>query len=454
MYFRSRKKLQGEVSLSDSIETDQDGNDLMLMDVVGVDDTMLSDLQDREDSVLVRRLVRECLTEREREIVTLRYGLGGRMPRTQREIAKTRHLKKLCLPHRKAGAGKARRSHRRARLTLAIPRRSGYNTTENFAGGEDCSMYYIGIDLGGTNIKGALVSETGEIAREVSRPTRVGLGAEAVCDGIAAVITELSSGVDRTSLGGVGLGCPGTVDDETGRVLYANNLGWKNFDLRAEVKSRTGFDLRIGNDANVAALAEALVGCAKGAQSAVIVTLGTGVGGGVVLDGKMLTGYTGAASELGHMVIRAGGEECTCGRRGCFEAYASATALIRETKRAMAAHPESRMHAAAEENGAVDGRTAFIAAQRGDAAAQAVVDRYLDDLACGVANIVNIFFPEVIALSGGVANQGDALLVPLRERVRALSYGSRYAVRHTRIELCTLGYRAGVIGAALLAKQS
>ena len=185
-----------------------------------------------------------------------------------------------------------------------------------------------------------------------------------------------------------------------------------------------------------------------------IVTLGTGVGGGVVLDGKMLTGYTGAASELGHMVIRAGGEECTCGRRGCFEAYASATALIRETKRAMAAHPESRMHAAAEENGAVDGRTAFIAAQRGDAAAQAVVDRYLDDLACGVANIVNIFFPEVIALSGGVANQGDALLVPLRERVRALSYGSRYAVRHTRIELCTLGYRAGVIGAALLAKQS
>ena len=212
--------------------------------------------------------------------------------------------------------------------------------------------------------------------------------------------------------------------------------------------------LNIQSERQVAALAEALVGCAKGAQSAVIVTLGTGVGGGVVLDGKMLTGYTGAASELGHMVIRAGGEECTCGRRGCFEAYASATALIRETKRAMAAHPESRMHAAAEENGAVDGRTAFIAAQRGDAAAQAVVDRYLDDLACGVANIVNIFFPEVIALSGGVANQGDALLVPLRERVRALSYGSRYAVRHTRIELCTLGYRAGVIGAALLAKQS
>ena len=314
-------------------------------------------------------------------------------------------------------------------------------------------MYYIGIDLGGTNIKGALVSETGEIAREVSRPTRVGLGAEAVCDGIAAVITELSPGVDRTSLGGVGLGCPGTVDDETGRVLYANNLGWKNFDLRAAVKSRTDFDLCIGNDANVAALAEALVGCARGAQSAVIVTLGTGVGGGVVLGGKLLTGYTGAASEIGHMVIAENGEECTCGSRGCFEAYSSATALIRDTKRTMAAHPESLLHAIAAEQGGVDGRTAFLAKERGDEAGTQVVEDYIEHLVCGLTNLVNIFFPEVLALSGGVANQGDALLLPLRERVRERSFGSRYAVSHTRIELCTLGYRAGVIGAAMLARE-
>ena len=311
--------------------------------------------------------------------------------------------------------------------------------------------YYIGIDLGGTNIKGAVVSETGEILRQSSCPTRAEAGAAAVTESIANMINDLAAGRE---ISGVGMGCPGTVDDAGGTVVYACNLGWMHYDVRAALREKTGFSVRLVNDANAAALAEVKAGCAKGAQSAVVVTLGTGVGGGVVLDGKMLTGYTGAASELGHMVIRAGGEECTCGRRGCFEAYASATALIRETKRAMAAHPESRMHAAAEENGAVDGRTAFIAAQRGDAAAQVVVDRYLDDLACGVANIVNIFFPEVIALSGGVANQGDALLVPLRERVRALSYGSRYAVRHTRIELCTLGYRAGVIGAALLAKQS
>ena len=312
-------------------------------------------------------------------------------------------------------------------------------------------MYYIGIDLGGTNIKGALVNEEGEILREESRPTRAALGAETVCDGIAAVITALAESTD--AIGGVGIGCPGTVDDAAGRVIFAPNLGWKNFDLRGAVRARTGISPRLGNDANAAALAETLVGCAKGAQSAVIVTLGTGVGGGVVLDGKMLTGYTGAASELGHMVSHSGGEKCACGREGCFEAYASATALIRETKRAMAAQPQSLLHTVAEENGTVDGRTAFAAAQRGDAAARAVVERYTDDLACGLANLVNIFFPEVIALSGGIAEQGEALLVPLRERVRSLSYASDCAARHTRIERCTLGYRAGVIGAALLARQ-
>lgn len=312
-------------------------------------------------------------------------------------------------------------------------------------------MYYIGIDLGGTNIKGALVNEAGEILREESCPTRAALGAETVCDGIAAVITALAEGTD--AIGGVGIGCPGTVDDASGRVVYAPNLGWRDFDLRAAVKERTGFALRLGNDANAAALAETLVGCAKGAQSAVIVTLGTGVGGGVVLGGRLLTGCTGAASEPGHMVIHSGGEKCACGREGCFEAYASATALIRETKRAMAAQPQSLLHTVAKENGTVDGRTAFVAAQRGDAAARAVVERYTDDLACGLANLVNIFFPEVIALSGGIAEQGEALLVPLRERVRSLSYASDCAARHTRIERCTLGYRAGVIGAALLARQ-
>lgn len=311
-------------------------------------------------------------------------------------------------------------------------------------------MNYLGIDLGGTNIKGAVVTESGEIVREASRPTHVEQGPDAIAGGIAAVIGELENG---EHFAGVGLGCPGTVDDESGEVVCAFNLDLIHYDLRKAIRERTGYEIRLGNDANVAALAEALVGVGKGAHSVVVITLGTGVGCGIVLEGKMLTGWTGAASELGHMVIAEDGASCTCGRKGCFEAYASATALIRMTKEAMEQHPESAMHAIARENGAVDGRTAFAAKERGDAAGTEVVRTYVKYLAAGVTNVVNIFFPEIIAFSGGVANQGEALLGPLREEVSRQEFGGRYVKRHARLVNCTLGYQSGIIGAALLAKQ-
>ena len=184
-----------------------------------------------------------------------------------------------------------------------------------------------------------------------------------------------------------------------------------------------------------------------------MVTLGTGVGGGVVLSGKLLTGFTGAASELGHMAIVADGEPCACGQKGCFETYASATALIRMTREAMAQHPQSALHRIAAENGGVDGRTAFLARQVGDAAGGEVVRQYVHYLAIGVGNIVNIFFPEVVALSGGIANQGENLLAPLREEVAQREYGAAYSKKHPRILCCTLGNDAGVIGAALFAKD-
>ena len=310
-------------------------------------------------------------------------------------------------------------------------------------------MNYLGIDLGGTNIKGAIVSEAGEILRESSRKTRVELGPDAIADGIAELILELAG---EEKLGGVGLGCPGTVDDETGEVVCAFNLGLIHYDMRGRIKDRTGYEIRLGNDANVAALAESLVGAAKGAQSAVVLTLGTGVGCGVVIDGRMLTGYTGAASELGHMVIAEGGAPCTCGRKGCFEAYASATALIRMTKEAMERHPESAMFSVEQElGGELSPRVTFLAKERGDAAAAEVISDYIRYLAAGVTNVVNIFFPEVIAFSGGVANQGEALLEPLREEVRRQEFGGRYVRKRVRLVNCTLGYQAGVIGAALLA---
>ena len=315
-------------------------------------------------------------------------------------------------------------------------------------------MYYIGIDLGGTNIKGALVSETGEIAREVSRPTRVELGAEAVCDGIAAVITELSSGVDRTSLGGVGLGCPGTVDDETGRVLYANNLGWKNFDLRAAVKSRTDFDLRIGNDANVAALAEALVGCAKGAQSAVIVTLGTGVGGGIIINGKVYSGSNFAGGELGHTVIVVDGRPCTCGRHGCWETYASATGLIKTTKEHMKDAPkDSPIWTIVDgDESKVNGRTAFDAMRAGDPVGKAVVDEYIKYLSVGLTDMINIFQPAILCIGGGICNEGETLLAPVRAFIDREQYAMN-STKKTKVCKAQLGNDAGIIGAALLGKQ-
>ena len=199
---------------------------------------------------------------------------------------------------------------------------------------------YIGIDLGGTGIKGAVVREDGEILARQTCPTRPQRGPAAVAEDIGAMIRTLGRGRE---VAGVGLGCPGTVDDRAGTVVYACNIGWVNYDVRRALED-TGFSVRLVNDANAAALAEAAVGAAKGARSAVVVTLGTGIGGGVVLDGHLLTGFTGAASELGHMCIVADGESCACGRRGCWETYASATALIRRTEAAMAAGQRPAPH--------------------------------------------------------------------------------------------------------------
>ena len=305
---------------------------------------------------------------------------------------------------------------------------------------------YLGVDLGGTNIKAALVDAEGNILKESSVPTNLPRPAEAVCDDIAALCAALADGV---RVHGIGVGCPGTVDG--GVVRYSNNLNWHDFAMADYLQGKTGLPVRLANDANAAALGEALAGCAKGAESAVIVTLGTGVGGGVVLNGKLLTGYTGAASEPGHTVIcdTPNAPLCTCGRRGCFEAYASATALIRMTRQAIDAHPESALHTVAA-NGTVNGRTAFDAAELGDAAAKQVVDDYIHYLAVGIANLINMFFPQVIGLSGGVANQGENLLRPLRAAVQPMIFGDKYAKKHTALTTCTLGYRAGVIGAALL----
>ena len=313
-------------------------------------------------------------------------------------------------------------------------------------------MVRVGIDLGGTNIVAGVVDDSYTILATAKRKTNLPRPAEEIIRDMAELTREAVEKANMTmnEVRYVGVGCPGTCNQDTGIVEYSNNLQFHKVPLRDDLSRLTGKPVYIENDANAAALGEALAGAGKGTNSCVCITLGTGVGSGVVLNGKILTGCTGGAAELGHMVVEDGGALCACGRKGCFETYASATGLIRMAKEAMAQHPESLLHATAAEVGDVNGQTIFRAKEQGDPTAVAVVERYIHYLSVGIANVINCFYPEVVALSGGIANQGEALLAPLREAVAPQVYGNQYLQTHTRILGCTLGYHAGIIGAAML----
>lgn len=310
--------------------------------------------------------------------------------------------------------------------------------------------YYVGIDLGGTFIKGGIVNEKGEIIVCDKTPTEVEKGDKGVAKNIASLALDLLSraGITTADVEGLGIGSPGMIDSAEGNVVYANNLGWNNFKICDELSSLLGgIKVKIGNDANVAALGEVKFGAAKEHNSIVMITLGTGVGGGVVVDGKMIEGNKGAGAELGHIVIVHGGEQCSCGRKGCFEAYSSATALIRDTKRAMQAHPDSKMWEIGSLD-AVNGKTVFDYAPV-DEYAKEVVDNYVKYLACGLVNYANIFRPEVILLGGGVCAQGDNLIKPLQKIFDTEIYAGDKGPR-VPILVAELGNNAGLLGAAAL----
>ena len=310
--------------------------------------------------------------------------------------------------------------------------------------------YYVGIDLGGTFIKGGIVNEKGEIIVCDKTPTEVEKGDKGVAKNIASLALDLLSraGLTTADVEGLGIGSPGMIDSAEGNVVYANNLGWNNFKICDELSSLLGgIKVKIGNDANVAALGEVKFGAAKEHNSIVMITLGTGVGGGVVVDGKMIEGNKGAGAELGHIVIVHGGEQCSCGRKGCFEAYSSATALIRDTKRAMQAHPDSKMWEIGSLD-AVNGKTVFDYAPV-DEYAKEVVDNYVKYLACGLVNYANIFRPEVILLGGGVCAQGDNLIKPLQKIFDTEIYAGDKGPR-VPILVAELGNNAGLLGAAAL----
>lgn len=317
-------------------------------------------------------------------------------------------------------------------------------------------MYYLGIDLGGTNIAAGIVNEKLEIVVKGSVPTGADRHMDEVIYDMAQLCKRLceDAGISVSDIEYAGIASPGTCDSERGVVVYANNLKMKNYPIADRLKEYLGVKrVYIDNDANAAALAEAIGGAAKGAKNAIVITLGTGLGGGIIIDGRIYSGFNFAGGELGHVVIVKDGEQCSCGRKGCWEAYSSATALIRMTKKKMEECPDSLMIKISEEAGKVSGKTAFKAAREGDAAGKAVVDEYVSYLGCGIANMINIFQPEVLCVGGGVCNEGEYLLGPVREYVARETYGAELAST-PRIERCLLGNDAGIIGAAVLGMEN
>lgn len=312
--------------------------------------------------------------------------------------------------------------------------------------------YYAGIDLGGTNIKCGIVDEEGKIIIQESVPTHSEKGFSYVAETMANLVIKLAR-ANKIDVKAVGVGSPGMIDGERGAVVYSNNLAWQKVSLAAELKNRLRIPVRITNDANAAAFGEYACGAGSEYKSVVLITLGTGIGSGIVLNGKLYEGSAGAGAELGHEVIRMGGEKCACGRRGCFEAYASATALIRQTKRAMEKDRQSTLWRLCEGDiNNVNGKTAFDGAAAGDKTAKRVISNYRRYLSEGLANIANTFRPEAILIGGGISAQGENLTKPLQKRVDKLMLGHG-AYAPVKILTASLGNDAGLVGAAMLAKE-
>ena len=312
--------------------------------------------------------------------------------------------------------------------------------------------YYLGIDLGGTNIAAGVVNENYEIIAQCSIKTNGSRPAEEVVDDMAQVArdTAAKAGITLDEVEWVGIGAPGTANKATGVIEYSNNIGWYDVPLVQMMEDRLKKKVYIENDANAAAYGEYVAGSAKDAESFIMVTLGTGVGGGIVINNEIYSGSNYAGAELGHSVIVVDGRPYTCERKGCLEAYASATGLIKTTREHMEKNKDSIMwEMVGGDLSKISGRTSFDAMRKGDAAGKAVVDEYIKYLACGITNIINTFQPDLLAMGGGISHEGDYLMKPLKEIVAREVY-SRNSAKNTEIVAASLGNSAGIIGAALL----
>ncbi len=318
-------------------------------------------------------------------------------------------------------------------------------------------MYRIGIDLGGTNIAAGIVNDAFEIICKDSIPTGADRPALEIAADMAALCHKVceKAGISPAEIASVGIASPGIANHDDGVIEYCCNIpSFSQFAVCDAVKAGFPVDhVFVENDANAAAWGEAIAGAAKGTSDSIMITLGTGVGGGIIIDGKVISGFNYAGAELGHMVISVDGRPCGCGRKGCWEAYSSATALIRMTEEKLAECEaegrETAMTASVAAKGKVSGRTAFDCMKKGDAAATEVVNTYIHYLAQGLSNIINIFQPEVLSIGGGISGEGESLIEALMPEIRREVYGQGI-VKSPKIRIASLGNDAGIIGGAVL----
>ncbi len=312
--------------------------------------------------------------------------------------------------------------------------------------------YYVGIDLGGTNIVAGVVDEQYNILAKASTKTNCPRPDREIARDMAKMAIQAVENAKLTmdQIEWIGIGTPGIANSRGGIIEYSNNLGFVNTPMVKYIQDDIDKPVLVENAANAAAYVEFVAGAAKGANNAVCITLGTGVGGGIIIDGKIYAGSNFAGAEIGHTVISVDGPQCTCGRKGCFEVFSSATGLIRMTKESMAKNPDSSMHKlVAERSGKVTARIAYDAMRKETAAAKAVVDDYIKYLAAGITNTINTFQPDILCIGGGVCNEGDALLLPVKELVAKEVY-TRNSKQNAQIVIAKLGNDAGIIGAAFL----
>ncbi|MBR5273068.1 MAG: ROK family protein [Clostridia bacterium] len=313
-------------------------------------------------------------------------------------------------------------------------------------------MYRIGVDLGGTNIVAGVVDSEKNIVARISTKTPKNVSYTEIVNSIYSVTMAVVNdvGISYDEIEKIGVCSPGTVNLESGIVEFAGNLNFHNVPLRSELENLFKTSVSVSNDGDAMAYGEFIAGAGKGTNNFISIVLGTGVGGAIIVNKNIIKGTNYAVGEIGHMVIDFDGEQCNCGRNGCFEAYASATALIKQAKLAIINNPDTVMWALADKNlSNVDAKIVFDAARINDKTAMQVFDNYIKYLACGITNLINIFQPDILCIGGGVGNQGEYLLSPIRDIIKRDRY-SKYSDTQTKICASVLGDNAAIIGAAYI----